>query len=171
MCFFLICISLYSCFNSNKQMQEMRPYTGPIMEAEDVMTTYSDSAQKKVRVFAPLQTELQNGDREFPKGVKVDFFDWRDSVSSTLTCEYAQYIKTSDQYVVKKNVLIHNLREGKKLSTEELIWFPANNKIQTDKFVRIDTPKESVWGTGLTAADDFSSYSLNKVEGSLSLRK
>ena len=51
------------------------------------------------------------------------------------------------------------------MKTEELFWYPDTKKISTDKFVRIEGPEETITGTGLDAAQDFSSYTLKHVEG------
>ena len=57
------------CGGKNDEILELQEYTGPIVEIENAVTFYSDSARVKMRMEAPLQLEFGSGDREFPKGL------------------------------------------------------------------------------------------------------
>lgn len=140
-------------------------YQGPVMEVENVETLYSDSTVLRIRLKAPKQIELQNGDREFPNGVYVEFYDESGKMTSTLTANSATFYKEKNSYKVLGNVIIKNLEEQKTLKTEELNWFPDKQKVNTDKFIRIETPDQILTGEGLDAREDFSSYKIRKPKG------
>ncbi len=139
----------------------MKPYDGPLMEIDSLKTIYSDNAEVKVILRAPKQLALQMGDREFPKGVVVDFYEGGE-ISSTLTSNYGRYFKETNKYVVSGNVIINNTKESKRLNTEELYWMPAEEKIlvKEDKQVIITTKTDVLKGEGLEAKQDFSTYKI-----------
>jgi len=154
-----------SCKNKTVDPAAITTYAGPVATVYDVKTDYSDSAKTKVVMQAPLQLEFQDGDREFPKGIQVDFYDPTGKNTSRLTSRYARYEKTYDIYIAKDSVVILDLVEAKKLNTEELRWSRPKRKVYTDKFVRIQTKQELLTGVGLEAAQDFSWYKILKPSG------
>jgi LPS export ABC transporter protein LptC len=158
-----------SCGEKPHTMAEMPLYTGPLISIKNVHTQYSDSAVLKVDLSAPIQNEFQNGDREFPEGVHLTFFENDSTVASTLKANYAKFIKIKNQYVVRGNVDIQNRRDKRSMKTEELYWDITHKKIFTDKFVVIQTPTQTIKGHGMDAAQDFSSYSIRKVTGIITL--
>lgn len=146
------------CDQKKVDMAHTQVYAGPVLSAKDVVTHYSDSARTKVILRAPIQWEYQDGDREFPKGIQIDFYDEQQRNSTRLTARYARYERTQDIYVAKEDVVVTDLIEHKVLNTEELRWSRPKAKVYTDKFVRVSTQKELLTGIGLEAAQDFSWY-------------
>lgn len=51
------------------------------------------------------------------------------------------------------------------LNTEELFWRPLTKRIFTEKFVTITLESEVLYGTGLDAMQDLSTYTIKKPEG------
>jgi LPS export ABC transporter protein LptC len=158
----VICLLLAACNGKVVSQAELKVYAGPTATATHVTTNYSDSGRTKVLMTAPLQLEYQDGDREFPKGIQLDFFDKYGNNSSRLTSRYARYEKTYDIYIAQDNVVVKDLIEAKTLNTEELRWSRPKQKVYTDKFVRVTTARELLTGLGLEAAQDFSWYRILK---------
>jgi LPS export ABC transporter protein LptC len=146
------------------------PYLGPLMTVYHMETLYTDSSRLKIRVQAPKELDYQNGDKEFPKGIDMEFYDLEtQKITSTLIGNHARYIKEEDKYVVTGNVIVKSIEKNEKLSTEELIWKPEKEEITSDKFVRIETPCEILTGDGMIASEDFSSYRILKPKANLFL--
>jgi len=164
----LIVLSFAACNTKEVNPADIAYYSGPVATAHNLRTTYSDSAKTKVIVNSKLQLEYTDGDREFPKGIQVDFFNPDGKNAARLTANYARYEKQTNLYIATGNVIIKDFIETKTLNTEELRWNRAEKRIFTDKFVRIQTATELLTGTGLTAAQDFSTYRILKPAGSLS---
>ena len=160
----LIALSIFGC--KNKEIKTFKKYNGPMLIGYNIFTNYSDSGKVKLRMWAPEQHELESGDRIFPKGIKIDFYE-KEKVSSTLTAKYATFSKVTGIYTVRNNVEIKSVDNQKKLNTEELKWFPQQHKvkIEKDKFVRIQTPTEILTGMGLDANEDFKWYKITKIQG------
>jgi LPS export ABC transporter protein LptC len=69
---------------------------------------------------------------------------------------------------VRDSVVVIN-KKGERLDTEKLIWNEKTGKIYTDQFVRIQTKNEVIYGEGLTANQNFSSYKIFKIRGVFNL--
>lgn len=168
--FFTLLFAFSSCGN-NADIADVKPYDGPLLEIENMVTLYSDSATVRVKVEAQKQLEFESGDSEFPDGVYIEFYDKNQKVSSTLKADYGYYTKKENLYKATGNVEVESYEDGKKLNTEELFWKPDKQEIYTDKFVRIETAEEILLGEGLTAAQDFSNYKILKPTGELSIEQ
>lgn len=168
---FLGTIFFLSCAEKiDQENVYVAPYTGPMMTANNIKTIYSDSGETKLILEAPVQLQLQNNDREFPEGVYVEFFDEMKDPKAILTSNYAIFYKEKNLYKISGKVIIDNKRDGKKMSTEELFWSPETKKIYTDKFLIIETANEVIKGEGMDATQDFSSYTIRKPIGIVSVK-
>lgn len=151
---------------NTSEIKVYKKYEGPMLVGYDVFTNYTDSGKVKMHMWTPEQRELENGNREFPLGIKINFYE-KGKVSSVLTSKYATYDKKTGIYTVRKDVVIESQDKGKKLNTEELKWYPKEHKVKIEKDhqVRIKTPTEVLTGKGLDAAEDFTWYKITKVTG------
>ncbi len=140
-------------------------YEGPLSEAEDVVMYYSEKEVVKVMLKAKQIFEFQNGDREFPEGIYIEFFDEFGKMTSTLKANSAYYFKEENKWRGRGAVEVINLEKQEQLNTEELFWKQDTKKIFTDKFVTIKLQNEVIYGTGLDAAQDLSSYQIKNPEG------
>ena len=67
---------------------------------------------------------------------------------------------------VEKDVELTNAK-GDRLTTQHLTWDEQRKLIYTNDFVKIVTAKETIFGDGLEANQDFSQYTIKKPKGSL----
>lgn len=165
----LLVLSVSGCKNDpeeinalvNKQsMQEDR--------ADEVTIIYSERGKSKIRMYA---TEFIRNEVAKPpfvdmrKGLKVEFFeDSSDNVESTLTALYARWYEGKGNVLIRDSVVVVN-KKGETLRTEELIWNQNVRKFYTEKFVRINTPDQVMYGDGLEANEDFSWYRIKNPKG------
>lgn len=148
---------------------EIQEYTGPVIELGPAITYYSDSAKVKMRMEAPRQLEFIGGDREFPEGLFLEFFNAEGNPTSTLKADYCYYTKKEDLYKATGNVIIQDTETNDRLDTEELYWNYKKEEVFTDKFVRIERGGDLITGIGLEAKQDFSYYKILEVQGTLPL--
>lgn len=156
---------------SNGELQEPLEYTGPLSEAEDVEMYYSDKDVVKVKMMARLLYEYQSGDREFPKGIYIEFFDEFGKLESTLKANEAYFFKNENQWRGRGNVEVRNVQKSEQLNTEELFWKPGEKRIFTEKFVTIKQQNDVIYGEGLDAAEDLSWYTITKLSGRLEVNE
>lgn len=158
---------------SCNQQEAAKPqvYEGPMREAENVEMLYTEKQLLKVKMQAPKIFELQNGDRDFPEGLYLEFYDEAGKLSSTLRANSAFYFKTENKWRGRGKVEVRNLAKNEQLNTEELFWMPATKRISTEKFVTIKMESEVIYGTGLDAAQDLSDYRITNPEGEFDVQE
>jgi len=161
----IILIASVACTNTEEELEKIQSYDGPIQEAEDVELYYSEEANVTTKLQAQKWLQFENGDQEFPEGLYLEFFDDQGKVTSTLKADDVYYFEKEKKYRGRGNVIINNIEENQKLTTEELYWTPDDEKMYTDKFVTIKLDNEVLYGRGLEAKQDFSWYVLKNPEG------
>ena len=145
-------------------------YTGPIVETTNVETLFSDSAQLKFKLRAPLEQKYEQGDMWYRRGVLLTFYDGAGRVQNTLRGNVGHFDKVKDLYHVRGHVQVESAVKKQKLDTEELFFDQNKQRIYTDQFVRIETASEVLTGTGLTANQDFSRYTILHPTGTFTLK-
>ena len=155
---------IFSCDSEISDQAEKTIYQGPLRTLEDAIIFHSDSGRLKAKVTAVKILNFQNEDREVPEGMFITFYEVDGSKSSTLQSDYAYYTSEDQIWRAQGNVIVINFKNQETLKTEELFWDPKEGNVRTEKFVKIETPEEVITGTGLTAKQDFSTWSLKKPE-------
>lgn len=158
-----ISVSLFSCKES--EIKEPVEYTGPLRKIKDVELFYTEKNTVKVKMVAADVYEFENGDREFPKGLYIEFYNEFGKMESTLRSNHAYFFKKENQWRGRGKVEVKNIEKNEQLNTEELFWKPADEKIFTEKFVTIRQQGDVIYGQGLEAKQDMSDYVIKKVVG------
>lgn len=164
----LVLVGLVACQSDPKKQEGVVvPYTGPQVVTQDMQVLFTDSARVTMRMTAKIQTILQNDDQEYQKGLFVTFFDENQKKESTIKADYAYFFKAKNEWKVTGNVEVLNIEKQQKLETQEMYWYPDKGDIlvlEKDS-VRITEPDQILWGNGLQAKDDFSTYKIKNVRG------
>lgn len=144
----------------------------PLESIHNLETIYSDSGIIKVKVNAPLlyKYAAPRALTELPKGLHIEFFDDGLKVVSKLTAKYAIHYENERRWEARNDVEVIN-KKGEQLNTEQLIWDERTEKITSDKFVKITTPKEIIFGEGFEADQNFTNYKIFKVKGHLTVKE
>ena len=124
-----------------------------------------------MKLRAKIVQEYPNGDREFPEGLYVEFYDATGTLESTLEANHAFYFKSEDQWRGRGKVQVKNLKKNEQLNTEELFWKPTLQKIYTDKFVTIRQESDVIYGEGLDAKQDMSDYTIIQPKGEFDVKE
>lgn len=167
--FLLIACIAFGC--TQKENTQPLEYEGPLQQAEDVELFYTENKSIKVKMTAPLLYEFKSGDREFPKGIYLEFYDEVGTLSSTLRADHAYYFKAEDKWRARGKVEVINKQKNEQLNTEELFWFPLKEHISSDKFVTIRLQNEVLFGEGLEAKQDMTSYTIIEPQGEFEIEE
>ncbi|MFT6939259.1 MAG: LPS export ABC transporter protein LptC [Cyclobacteriaceae bacterium] len=161
---------LPACGN-HQELLSQEVYDGPSMEMTDVATMMSDSGRQALKLLAPLQRDYDNGDRDYPSGLYLEYYGKEETPICTFKSNAAIFKQEENLWTGEGNVHVKNLQNGDELSTELLYWSPAEEQFYTDKFVTILSEGEVHTGEGLRANQDFSSYQILKPSGTINLRE
>lgn len=166
--FIAICTLLSACDNkfvppkTNLNSEDM-----PEQESWNSSVAFSDSGKVKAILRAGhIMVFNKKGYTLIDSGAKVDFY--RDKVLvSTLTSRRGKVLEPSKNIEIFDSVVVIN-KEGSILKTQKLFWDNATQKVSTDEYVKIKTPKEEVEGTGFVSDQNLKNYTIFKVTGTFS---
>jgi LPS export ABC transporter protein LptC len=169
----LLLLLFTACENDIATVRKVTsPNEAAIETGTNVEMIYSSDAKIKGRLLTPLlekHLDEKNPYTEFPKGLKVYFYNDSMVANSKLTANYGIRYDKSNEIIVRDNVEVINTK-GEKVNTEELIWNNETQKIHSDKFVKIQTKDEIIYGDGLEANQDLTDYKIKKIRGTISLK-
>jgi len=164
----VIALLISSCGDGSDTI-EYEAYNGPIRILNNSVIEHSDSGIIRGKLLTIELFEFESGDRELPKGGYVEFYDKNGDITGSLKSDYGFFTKEKDEWKVEGNVQLQNADSGETLYTEELFWKPSEERVFTDKFVRIETDDQILTGIGLTAKQDFSRYVIKNPQGTFNL--
>ncbi len=128
---------------------------------------YSDSAKVKAKGFARVMDKITHSNgasfTEMPKGVKIEFVDENQKVTSTITSDYAIAKEREKLTIFKKNVVVVN--ESITFNTEELIWDENKSMFFSPKGVVTKPDGSFVDAFNFSAPQDFSYYKSGNAFG------
>jgi len=163
-------VGVVSCKNNINEVESLtNHYRYPEMKALDISVFRSDSATLFFQLFAKEMIQYSNNKKPyilFPKGFNAKHFDHFPTPESSIRAEWAKYFVNKKLWWAKNNVIAEN-SDGEKLFAEELYWDQKKRIIYSDKYVKIQTPKEIIFGDGFEANDDMSQYKIKKVKGTV----
>ena len=141
--------------------------------ADSVTIIYSKEGITKAQLFAQTFNHVQDAKPpyiEMKNGIKVLFYNDSMNLQSTLLAKYGRYFEQSGNVLVRDSVVVYNIKK-EQLNTEELIWNEKLQKFYTDKFVKITTPTQIIYGNGLESNQNFSDYTILKMKGIIGVNK
>lgn len=168
--FSLVC----SCKNDPKQINALvSKSTLQEDKADEVTIFYSENGKTKAKLYAKefVRNEVAKPPfTDMKKGINVLFYDDSLKVESTLTAKYARYYEKQGNILIRDSIVVVN-KKGEKLNTQELVWNQRIRKFYTEKFVKIFTPTQVMYGDGLEANEDFSLYEIKHPTGIVQVDK
>lgn len=173
---FIVVLGLYFAAGCENDKNEISKITAldkaPLESIRNLETIYSDSGIIKVKVNAPLLYKFTTPKiiTELPKGLHIEFYDDNLKVVSELTAKYAIHFEAERKWEAQKDVVVIN-KKGEQLNTERLVWDEQAERITSDKFVKITTAEEIIYGDGFEADQNFTSYKIFKVKGHITVKE
>jgi len=164
-------ILFYGC-GSNNIEQIKAFYTTenlPVLEATNFETLVTDSGQIRYSLKAPKLLRFEDEGRsytEFPEGMELVQFDANNTITLTITADYAKQFIADDKWEAKNNVVVTNA-QGDTLKTEHLIWEEKKEIIHTEEFVRIISPDKIITGIGLKSDLSFQTWKIKDPKGTI----
>jgi LPS export ABC transporter protein LptC len=163
------CFFISSCENDIGEVNQFLQKQTGVEEAIDVTSYMSQEGKMKAKLRSPYMLRYQADSPyvEFPRTLHVDFYDDSLRVESTLDALYARYREYESKVFLKDSVVVINILKGDTLRTNELWWDQNTEQFYTDKPVRIYQKDKTIFGKGLKAAQDFSSYDIFNITGTV----
>lgn len=168
--FFILCVVLALISCESKDLKQAESYEGPIRVIMDENTMMTDSGKALIRIRSAQKITFKSGDEEWPEGLNLEIYrkDGK-TKQSTFRSDEAEYSSEEDVYRGIGNVVVQNFDTKDELNTEELFWDPNKEIFYTEKFVTIVSDGEIHTGNGLTADQNFETYTIHDPKGSLTI--
>lgn len=139
----------------------------PIETANNLRIVYSTHAEIQMVMEAPFMQRFGGDDpyMELPQGFLMIFFDSLMNETSRISARYAIQFEADQLIDARNDVVVENMETNQRLNTEQLIWDQKNELIYTEKFVKITTEEEVLFGDGFESDERFTSWVIKNPTG------
>lgn len=167
---FVGCFFVYACENNYNEVQNLGKPKINVEEGRDIESYLSQAGKVKARLTAPLMLRYQfdTPKTEFPKTLHVDFYNDSIRIESQLSAKYGHYLENENKVFLRDSVVVFNVT-GDTLHCRELYWDQQKELFYTDKNVIIQKPDQKIYGTGLTARQDFKAFTIKNAYGFINI--
>ena len=166
--FFLVLISFgvfVSCSEEKIQPQiDKSEIQGeiPSNESWNSKIMFTDAGNIKAILYTNHLKKFDKQKVTLLDGVKIDFYSRDQKKTSQLTSLKGKVDDATQNMFAMDSVVAQN-DSGVVLKTSELMWRNKDQKIVTDKFVTITSPKEIIEGFGFESDQHLSNYVIFNV--------
>lgn len=161
------CFFVCSCENKISDVQNLNGKSVSVEEGTGIESYLSQAGKVKAKLMAPLMLRYQKDTPkvEFPKTLRVDFFNDTTKVESKLFAKYGRYLENENKVFLRDSVVVYNMT-GDTLFCKELYWDQLKAIFYTDKKVIIHKPDQKVYGDGLVADQSFKWFTIKHPHNS-----
>jgi LPS export ABC transporter protein LptC len=161
-----------ACVNDIDTIQKVtHDPKAPDEVTQNLEVLYNDSGYAQIKIFASLAETYSKPEHvtKLKNGLKVDFFDAKGEVTSSLTANYGEINYSTGKVYVSDSVMLHNYQKKQHLQTEELHWNQKDSTIYTEKHVIVTTDGKGVTGRGrgLHTTQSFDKYTIKEPVGKI----
>jgi LPS export ABC transporter protein LptC len=161
----IISILLITCSNDLEEVKR-------ITSTANMKIKYTEYGKPRAILTAPLLNRYTQPTihSDFPQGMHLVVTNESGVVENTLDAKNGTIDDSRHLMMATNDVVVVNIK-GDKLNTEELIWDQSTKMIYSNKFVKIQTAKEIIYGDSLIADEKFSNYYIKRVTGTVTVKK
>lgn len=159
---------LFACQPDLKTIENItRKDNMPVESATDIRILYSTHGVLQMIMEAPLMDRFEGEEpyMELPSGFVMTFFDSLGRETSFISANYAIQYQKDELIDARNDVVVRNMETGEQLNTEQLIWDQKNELIYTEKFVKITTEEEVLYGDGFESDERFTQWIIRNPRG------
>lgn len=151
---------LFSCQGKlNEIRQWQKQSSAPNAIGKGINLFYTDSGKVRAHLQSPLLYDYTNQKfpfREFPNGLKVEFFDNKEK--TTIKADYAILYPKTNLIDLQGNVVI-TTSDSTVLKAEQLYWNKSKQWLFTDRPYAIRMPDGGLnRGSGFDSNEDFQKF-------------
>ena len=158
-----------SCSGNRKNLADAisENDTLPTMSSLGVTTLISDSGITRYKI---VTEEWVINDKKAPpywafeKGVYLEKFDTLFHIDASIKADTAYYYEKKKLWELRSNVQIQSQR-GDKFETELLFWNEKEEKVYSDKYIRISQEDKVITGYGFESDQNLTEYQIKNTTG------
>ena len=100
----------------------------------------------------------------FPEGIYVEKFDTLFHTEASIKADTAYYYDKKGLWELIGNVEVESL-QGEHFETSQLFWDQKQEKVYSDKFMRIEQEDKIITGIGFESNQDMTQYKIFNSQG------
>ena len=162
----------FSCENNVQALKEINRFNDdPIGIGYDVRMIYSDSAEVKAIITAPVHLDYSHLSfkySEFPEGLKVIFLD-KDNHENQVLADYAILYNQTKILDLQGNVELLS-HDGSKLVTDQMYWDSENEWLFTQEPFTFENQDYNLAATRLDTNKEFTKFQTGKLYGTIAVK-
>ena len=165
----LLACFMTSCGNDISKIQFFEPKELPESTIENARMRRSEEGRLQVIMEAPLVLQYSKPapKTDYPKGIKMRFFNGYNNPTGTLTARYAVQYSHRQQTIVRDSVVIVDLRNGDTVYLQELTWDEMVHRVYSNKPVRTKNGPRITLGDRFESDDAFTQPRIFHQRGTL----
>lgn len=146
---------VYSCKGKLGEADSIVLAETPVQTVEGMFIVQSENSVMQMRAEAPLMQKFERDTlyyELFPKGFYVYGYTDEGMLETEIVADNARHLKYTDgreSWEAFGNVVVKNLINHEVMETDTLYWDQKNEKIYTDCYVKLYSPKGFMQGYGL----------------------
>ena len=164
----MLVVICYSCNTDIRKIKELTTLDSiPDLTVRNILVKQSESGVITLELTAPQLNSYQGQDpyTEFPKGVRIIFYDSLMKPKSELTAKYGISWDNRRMMEAKGDVVVKNFAKQAQLNTEHLTWDENKKKMFSDQYVKITTPEKIITGKSMESDEVFDNWVVRNVSG------
>lgn len=139
----------------------------PGLAVTKITTVISDSGITKYRIYTDQWDVYDRAEEpywDFPKGLHFERFDENLKIDANFHSKKAKYYDYKKLWEFKGNVKAVNIK-GEMFETDLLYWDQKQERIYSDKFIRVTQATRVIAATGFESDQSLTRYHFKNVEG------
>ena len=147
---------VYSCKSKIQQADDIDLSAYPVQVVNDMFVVQSENGLLQMRMEADLMERYQNDSVSyeiFPEGFAVYGYNEEGLLETEITSDNARHEKFDkndvETWAAYGNVVVKNVINKERMETDTLYWDRKNEKIYTDCYVKMFSPKGFMQGYGM----------------------
>ncbi|MBO8477551.1 MAG: LPS export ABC transporter periplasmic protein LptC [Bacteroidetes bacterium] len=147
---------VYSCKSKIQQADDIDLSAYPVQVVNDMFVVQSENGLLQMRMEADLMERYQNDSVSyeiFPEGFAVYGYNEEGLLETEITSDNARHEKFDkndvETWAAFGNVVVKNVINKERMETDTLYWDRKNEKIYTDCYVKMFSPKGFMQGYGM----------------------
>lgn len=158
-----------ACGGEHKEVVEVTfdPETTYTMKTTGVISLISDSGVTRYRANAKewlVYGKAKEPCWYFPEGIYVEKFDSLFQTEASIVADTAYYYDKQGLFRFIGQVEVKSL-QGEHFETEELFWNQKEDKVYSDRFIRIEQEDKVITGVGFESNQNMTRYTIRQSRG------
>ena len=166
-------ILFFSCDDGSSTLKQINQFNeNPVVIAYDIHMTYTDSAEVKAILTAPLNldyTHLSFKYSEFPEGLKIIFYN-NNNEENTVVADYGILYNQTKIVDLQGNVVLLS-DDGSRLETSQMYWDSEKEWLFTEQPFTFKNINYDMAAIRLDTNKEFSKFQTGNLTGTMLVKE